>query len=253
MNNTNLLSLLNDITETTSFDIFIPTLQREVTFKPLTTKQQKGFFTCIKDNIIYNTRFVMLTHNIIKENCKEPEILNLLTVLDKEVILLALRKNALGSYIKTSGVNISIDSCLEYSKTITLPANEEIIYNNIKIELQPALMMDQYNMEEELRGTLKDEKLTLTAIASDIVLNSLCKIIKNMWVNKNGEFININYSEYNYKDRITLLENLPYSFLEKIQEYSTKITIVQNKLKEVAFDSATTVRVSIDTDFFLTG
>ena len=44
-------------------------------------------------------------------------------------------------------------------------------------------------MEEELRGTLRDEKLTLTAIASDIVLNSLCKIIKNMWVNKNGEFI----------------------------------------------------------------
>jgi len=69
-----IITQINTLSERNSFDIYIPSLKRNVKFKPLTSKQQKSLYSCVTDNIVYSTRFIIVTYNIIKENCYEQDV-----------------------------------------------------------------------------------------------------------------------------------------------------------------------------------
>jgi hypothetical protein len=255
MNNiTEAIAALSTLAEKNSFEVFIPSLKRSVRFKPLTTKQQKSFYNCLSDNVVYNTNLIIATYNIIKDNCLEPDIVQDLTTIDRLSILLALRKNTIGpelNIVKDGVVyNTNFDGCLETVLTIELPENTTVTHRNVKIELQVPRMTDQYGLEKEIREGKEVESATLSFIVENAILNEVCKIIKNVWVIDGENTTDLNYSSFSYKDRLALIENLPAETLLEVQKYIETLSKLTNKILTVPLGDSSTV-FSITVDFFL--
>ena len=226
-----------------SIEVFLPSFQRIVKFKPVSTKQYKDLYACIKDNILYNTKFVIVTYNIIKDNCLEPDILDQINIIDRAFILLALRKNILGTTVK----NIDFSSNLALASTIVLPEEVLLTIDNIKINTQIPTLKEVYEMEVELRGDLKEETVTINTLTENLIIGGCCKFIKNIQV----EDTNLNFKTFSYKERIRLVENLPASTLNSIQSFAEKVTNLQDSVTNVLNSDGTRFQFYINADFFL--
>jgi hypothetical protein len=253
-NITNTLSLLNTLTEKNSFEVLIPSLKRNVKFKPLTTKQQKLFYSCLTDNVLYGTKFIIATYLIIKDNCYEPEIIDTLTVIDRLAILLVIRKNTLGVKLNLIKDNVlhktSIESCLDAINNVQIPSNETIVIKNIKLELQTPLIADQYGVEKEVREPLINVPSTLNSAVQDAITGEVCKVIKNIWIIEEGTEIDVHYNTLTYENKIELIENLPAELLTEIQSYVDKINLEVAKLLTVPIDGDN-IMFNITVDFFM--
>jgi hypothetical protein len=243
------LASLNTLAEKNSIDVYLPTLQRSVKFKSVTAKQHKSLYTCVRDNVIYNTKFFILTHDIIKDNCLEPDVIKQLTIIDRVFVLLALRKGILGTTIKQKNADFS--NCIQAATSVTLPVNEAFVNSGVKIEVQVPTLEDAYNMEKELRGNLEPKTLTVDMLTQEVILNSLCKYIKNIWIVGESEDTDLNFSSFSYKDRITLIEQLPATVLTSMQSFAGKVTSIQDNATKALANDNTEVQFFINADFFL--
>jgi len=226
-----------------SIEVFLPSFQRVIKFKPVSTKQYKDLYACIKDNILYNTKFIIVTYNIIKDNCLEPDILDQINIIDRAFILLALRRNILGTTVK----NIDFNSNLALASTIVLPEEELLTVSNIKISTQIPTLKEVYEMEVELRGDLKEETVTIDALTENLIIGGCCKFIKKIQV----EDTDLNFKAFNYKERIKLVESLPAATLNSIQNFAEKVTSLQDNITNVLNSNGTRSQFYINTDFFL--
>jgi hypothetical protein len=252
---TNIISSLNSITEKSSFNVYIPSLKREVKFKPLSTKQQQSFYSCVVDIVPFYTRFIIATFNIISENCTEPAIIPQLNIFDRLVILLALRKNTLGSsiaIIKDKVQYVSdFDICFENAKTLDVPDSKSVDLGNIIVELQVPRVVDQYVLEKTLRENVDTSKMNPDTIISQSVLGETSKLIKSVKLVQESETIDVNYEQLNVKDRFTVLENLPAEIMIEVQQYAKLVSQTTDKLLTVNITEDKTAIFDITVDFFL--
>lgn len=72
-------------------EIYIPTLERTVKFSTLMAKHQDDIIQAALDNPILNVEFTQRVYKILKEICKEPHIIDSLSIFDKDAILIQMR------------------------------------------------------------------------------------------------------------------------------------------------------------------
>ena len=249
------LKALEEINEKSSFNIFIPSLKREVKFKPLTTKQQQSLYTCVKDNFVYSTRFVIVTSNIIIENCYEPDVLKDLTIIDRIVILLALRKSVLGSgiFIEKNGTTYEVhyDNCLELTTTLETPPDEIVSVGPLQVELQVLKLLDLFNQEKELRGSFVTEPAATDTILEQLLINETCKVIKSISIVTDNGLESLNYDQLTWKEKAVAVSNLPAEVMIGIQNYSKSISSILTELTTVYLSENQTTGFDITVDFFL--
>lgn len=248
------LAALNALSEKNSFEVFLPSLKREVKFKSLTAKQQKYFYECVKDNVVFNTKFVIATYNIIKENCFELDIVDRLTVVDRAFILLAYRKYTLGNelQIEKDGTifNTTIDNCLEQAKTIQLPQNKLVSIKNVQVELHVPTVLDQYGLEKELRESLADEAPEIDQLISSVILNEISKTVKEVWLIGGENALPVGFNLLKHSERLEVVENLPAEIMFEMQSFVGEVNAIMNKALTITTDSDS-VGFDITVDFFL--
>lgn len=244
------IAILNTLSEKNSFEVYIPSLGKNILFKPLTTGQQRLFYLCVSDNMLFNTKFVLTTFQIIEENCLEKVYIKKFTVLDRISILLALRKNALGSEMLVEKENVqytvNFESSFEYIKTAVLPENKTIEAKGIKLLLHTPLLIDQYGIEKELRENT-NKQTTVDELLKESILNEACKYVDEIIL----EDVEVDYKSLSYKDRITLIEKLPVEFMYEIQNYAESVVDIQNQILEVKIDQNNSIGFDLTVDFFL--
>jgi len=103
-------------------------------------------------------------------------------------------------------------------------------------------------MELELRSDLQNETITIDTLTEELIINSCCKFIKEIWVGDKQ----INFSSFNFKDRLTIVENLPAVVLNHLQDFAGKVTELQDNITAITDKDGNTQQFYIDTDFFLT-
>ena len=85
------LQNLKDYNETKlTKDIYVPSLETKLKFKPLTAKQQKLLIDSALDNPIINISFMRNALQIIKELCEESHLIENITVYDRDAILIQM-------------------------------------------------------------------------------------------------------------------------------------------------------------------
>ena len=89
----NALEVLDQISEVFKVDVWIPSTQSYLQFKEIDTKQQKEMLSSAMDNSVYNTTFINVFYDILKQNLleKDKTIIDNLTIHDKASIAIYLK------------------------------------------------------------------------------------------------------------------------------------------------------------------
>jgi len=224
----NIISLLQQLDTNSSFLIFIPSLNQEVKFKQLTTQQLKRLLRTVFDTQLYNTDFTLTFNAIIKENCLHPEInTSLFTVYDKIFIFLKTRIecispeytfNILEDSIDTTQKTVSINDILNQFQDKQITFNSEIFTNdNCSITCNLPTLDTENKLENELHKNINNisNPTDLRDIIGDTFVNEVTKFISSITLNNTP----INLLEYNFKDRIKIIEKLPVSLINKVIKY----------------------------------
>ena len=79
------LNALNTVSESFNVSVWVPSKQKEYSFKELEAKQQKNMLSSAMNSSVYNTSFVKNMYNVINSNFLDKEnknIINDFTIFD---------------------------------------------------------------------------------------------------------------------------------------------------------------------------
>jgi hypothetical protein len=266
-----ILKIVNRANETFVYEIFVPSLAKNVMFREINTAQQKRLLKAVIDSPVYNTEFIFTLREIIKENCVDSLIdIDALTLLDKLVIALMLRS-----------ISISNELDLEFK----IPKSDQKIVRRInvkdladkakEIKIEPTVIKDdtgtfeifcglptisdEFNLENQLRHNvesieIKNEKELRNTIG-EVFTNEIVKYIKqvNIKIKDKDEVYEFNLKDMAFKDRLTLMGKIPTKINNKVIEYINSIkgkfeTILL--FKEEIEGQIVEQRLKIDASFF---
>lgn len=233
------LQLLKDLDKNNSFEVYLPSLQKNTHFKQLNTEQLKKLLKTIIDSPIHNSEFITTFNNIIKENILDSSVnVDELNVFDKILIMIKTRIESISpeftfnltdeeeQQIKELKVNIleSYNNFIQNTPTY----NQEIIKNN-NCEITVALptIQTENKIEKELYKNVKLEITTpdeLRETIGETFINELTKYIVSLKID--NSIIDLN--QHNFKTRIKIVEQLPTICVNGVLKY------IENYKKQLA-------------------
>jgi hypothetical protein len=232
-----IINLIQGLDNESSFTLFIPSLQKDVRFKQLTTEQLKRILKTVVDSPVYNSEFIKTFNSIIKENCLDKDInINNLTSYDKILILFKVKIESISSdfnFVFTEE-EIQNNNLAERNKTVNIETHFQeflkknvnfepltIEYNNSYVVCNLPTIYTENKLELELHKNIKIEVTTpeeLRAIVGETFINEVTKFITAINVNETD----IDLMKLSFKNRISVVENLPTQIINKVVKYIEK-------------------------------
>lgn len=261
----NVLSLLKELDTSTGFDIYIPSLKKNLKFKQLNTQQLKRLLKTVIDSPVHNTEFTLTFNSIIKENCLEEINTDNLTSYDKLFIFVKTRIESVSSeYTFTftedeiNEFNLSIKELTinlneRYKETVnTLPVfeTENIVFENVQILASLPTLKTENKLEKELYKNINFEINTpeqLRTTLGNTFINELTKYINTLTINEEI----INFETLDFKTRIKIVEQLPTFLINKVLKYIEKYKKQTSLLTSFLVpDTLLEKEIPVDTTFF---
>lgn len=240
-----------------AFAVYIPSLKREVKFTPITVSQQKRIYECASDNLVFQTKFVITTYEIIKENCLEPDLVDGFNLFDKINVLISLRINMFNSTDIVIDKNIkgSVTEVQNKIKTAEYSQlDEEINTPYFVFQMQIPKLLDCYKIEYELRKDVQTSE-DYVKVFSDAYISELIKIVKEIQYRTelDGPLVAANYSSKPALEKIQILGSLPADTIANIREYLLKYYKFYSDILTLTLDENTNLKTTLDirADFFM--
>lgn len=238
----NVLTSLEGLNKT--FDIFVPSLNRKIKFKGLTTKQQKEAVKTALDKAFSGISFSNLTNTIINENSTEKVEFN---ILDRNYILVVLRALSLSStVISEEG---TLDISFVANNNFTIPENlknRELEDSNLKINVTlPSLAQDSFINQETKKklSPLADNDNLPSEAVGEMYVNELVKYINKIVINDGTKPVEVEFNQLTFSQRVKLVENLPLSantklvnFINEVKQFEKKYFVQNDKEVEIDID-----------------
>jgi len=241
-NYNDILSVLDTINKEVSISVYVPSLQREVKFKSISTGQQKNILKAAVDNPVFQTRFTIAYFNLLQENCLEKDIIPLLTTIDSAAIAIQLRVATSGVDYTTTQNNrrlkVNLQNIVDRLKAKSyILAADTVTDSQFTVSVGTPLFVDQYNLEKQLREkTINDQQVLnaqLTDTLGDAFVGEVSKFIKSITVNYNNQEQQLDYTTLPFTKRLAILEKLPSSVVKGIMKYMESYVILQKDLLTV--------------------
>jgi hypothetical protein len=205
LNINDVLNLINAANKSLEHDVFIPSLNKEIHLKPLTSNHTKNIAKSAIEGPFEENQFTLMIYNILKD-IVDPQIsLNQLNVYDKTVLLLELRNKNIKNFIevpvvsekeyadadgktgrKNQTVKINIQTLLNKIKKWKVSFEDHIIEaDGYNLVLNYPSVEEEYQFANNLYKTRianineKDEK-ALRALFNPMYVNTLSSYIKQI-------------------------------------------------------------------------
>jgi len=271
----NVLGLMDRVNESFNYEVWVPSLNKNVMFRELTTSQQKRLIKSIIDSPIYNTEFIYTLRQILKENCSDEKInVDDLTILDKMIIAIKIRSTSISDQVEiefdeSNKRAFSLEKILKAAKKdLKIPGPKTISDDRGVYTLQCSMptIGTEYNLEKELRSNQEVEDINTSEDLRNTIgttfINELVKyinIISIKSVDGEGkeEITDINLNDVNFKNRITLVEKLPEKLTSKLIDYINdikkeldKIVLIKTTITKEGKEEEVEERLTIDGSFF---
>jgi hypothetical protein len=231
----NALEVLDQISEVFKVDVWIPSTQSYLQFKEIDTKQQKEMLSSAIDNSVYNTTFINVFYDILKQNLleKDKTIIDNLTIHDKASIAIYL-KNQISKELNVifddkNGISkkINLNDIVEKFKNYKTPKNELIKVTNknvsLAVEVSLPLILVEIEHDKLMSKNYKKANQVKTNedvknIISDAFVVETSKYIKKIWINDNEVELNVQKLE----QKIKIIEKLPSVLIQKVLDQISK-------------------------------
>ena len=249
MSNDAVLQKILDL-QSKNIDIFVPSINKNVMFKPLNIRQQKEIIKSSLDKNIPGISFNTVINEIISENSQEKiEFL----VLDRLNIAFNLRKNIFGDKINVSRseeskIFTSIDEKLSKIKLQVSDSlkQKEINIDGLKILLKTPTLNTDNKVNKDAQKNLShllEKDNAVKDLVSELFVYELIKFIDTIEIDSQILLV----KELSISQQIKTLESLPanvnkeiMNFVESIRDYEKQYQVfkVENKEYNVTIDAS---------------
>ena len=228
------LTKLDKLNENT-IDVFVPSLKKKVSTKPLNLKQQKDLISSVLDGLKGTLDFSRTLNKIIIQNSG----INDLKIYDKIPFIVTMRKNALGNKTGTA----DLDKVIENFKKVPFKLKDEglVKFDNLKLTLKVPTLREENSILTKCEQDISTEQDQLKDGVGKLYIYELLKYIQSVQVDDDI----IDLSDVKISERVKLVEKLPLSvytevssFIEGINKYNSDLLTVDEE------------EISIDVEFF---
>lgn len=224
------------------FEIFVPSLNKKVKFKGLTTKQQKEAVKAALDKSLAGLTFSNLANSIIIDNSVEK---NNFLLVDRSYILVALRALSLSNALSSEDGSVDIS----FITDVNIPVPQElksveIVDNSTKILCSiPTLTKDTFvnnETKKKIQPLPENDDLPREAVG-EMFVNELIKYIDKIIVNDGNQPVEVSFNDISFAQRVQITEKLPLTINSKIVNYINDVKLFEKKYfsnngKEVSID-----------------
>lgn len=213
-----------------TFEVFVPSLNKKVAFKGLTTKQQKEAVKTALDKNVTGLTFSILINKIISENSveKNPYILT-----DRSYIITSLRIQSLSPIIQREEGPLDLSYIL--NNNFPIPAElkqRELVDDNVKINVSiPSLEKDSFvnNETKKKLAPLPDDDEFAKESVGEIYVNELIKYIDKITVSGANAPTILTLNELTFEQKVQVVEKLPLKLNTKLVEYINELKVFEKK------------------------
>jgi hypothetical protein len=215
---------------------------KKIDSESLTFKQQKDIISTITDGIVGPLKFQKNLNDIIIENTNNKD----LKIIDKLLIVIQLRIDSMGSFIKISNKQYDVlNGVVEQLKKIKHTLSKKIT-GGIEIDLEvPTLTAENQVISTCVDVLKKEADKDVGKSLSEIYTYELVKYIKSLTVGEDT----VQFSEISVRDRIKIVNNLPLSINKQIIEFIQDIKQKEVEVLKVEIDGEVH-QIDIDVAFF---
>lgn len=237
------LNTLKDINDANTVKVKIPSTGKNAEFKLPSVSQQKDLIRTAFEGIDGVISRTVAVNKIITDNAVEDgEFL----IIDKPAILIALRKESIGSTIKVDDVEYDLNNVTPVKKS-DVALTKTVEHDGITVDLKvPTLTIDSEVTEKLIKEFAKftsaEEKVKSSI--DTVVVYETVKYIDKVAVGEDS----ITFDDISVYERKDIINNLPLALNNKIIDYIGDIKTVTDKAMTVAEE----VVVEIDASFLST-
>jgi len=268
----NVLKLMDRANEVFSYEIWVPSLGKEIMFREINTSQQKRLIKSVIDSPIYNTEFIFTLRKIIKENCVDPEVdIDQLTLLDKISIAISMRINSIGDIVEMEFESddgpvprgISLKNIQKQIKKLKPLKTAKIVDDKGVYTLDCSIpsILTEHSLEQEFRSNHEIDDINTSEELRDTIgvafINELIKYVNVLTIKTEENETVINLNDVDFSTRIKLIEKLPerltsklIDYIEKIKKELDKVILIKVEIDKEGKKQMLEERLSIDGGFF---
>lgn len=218
----NILNKLKEINNANLVSVYVPSAKKELSFRPLSVKQQKDLIKSGLDGIISGITISNVINDIILENSVEKHEF---VITDKFPVILSLRRQSFGNIfvIKEEDKEVTYDLDEILKKKLKFTYDDKVI---IKMEGTDIMAyLDLVSLSDDIKINIaqiekfkksKDEQLSDTV--GSLFIYEIVKFVTKIQI-KDEE---LDLTTLSIKDRINVIESIPATLNNRILEYIQK-------------------------------
>tara|TARA_R110002126_G_scaffold122632_7_gene264432 strand:- start:944 stop:1810 length:867 start_codon:yes stop_codon:yes gene_type:complete len=251
------LGIMDRVNEVFSYEVWVPSLKKNVMFREINTNQQKRLIKAIIDSPVYNTEFIFALRKVISENCVDSKIdVDNLTILDKLLISMKMRSVCVGDVIeleiptgdgdKSVKRGISLEKLIgDIRKTVNLPDVETYTDDRGIYQLECGIptILNEYNLETEMRTTSESRDINnydeLRQSVGDVFIGEIAKYVRGLSITEGDKTTKIDLNALSFRNRIALIEKIPERITKDVIKYIEKTKLELDKVTLVKVDIGT--------------
>jgi hypothetical protein len=251
------LGIMDRVNEVFSYEVWVPSLKKNVMFREINTNQQKRLIKAIIDSPVYNTEFIFALRKVISENCVDSKIdVDSLTILDKLLISMKMRSVCVGDVIeleiptgdgdKSVKRGISLEKLIgDIRKTVNLPDVETYTDDRGIYQLECGIptILNEYNLETEMRTTSESRDINnydeLRQSVGDVFIGEIAKYVRGISITEGDKTTKIDLNALSFRNRIALIEKIPERITKDVIKYIEKTKLELDKVTLVKVDIGT--------------
>lgn len=248
-----ILSKLKEISSSESIKIHLLSKGSEVSFKPITAKQQKDLIEAAASGPKAAFLYPKIVNSIILENSEEKNVL----VSDRPLVLIELKINSFGSIhkVEKDGKTYEIDLQKLVDdfnpSSVKIEPSASFTHGPITINCSvPALSYENTIIDGFLKsyGADFENEAKLQKIISDVYILEIVKYIDSIHINDTEKVV-IDLKQLNVSQKIKAVESITANLIQKAIEFVSKSKEIENKLTTQKIGEET-VDINLDTTFF---
>jgi hypothetical protein len=248
LNISDIISLVKETNKDFEMDIYVPSLNKDVHFKPMNASHLKAIIKTSVEGIFANNYFNQSVFAIIKD-IRDPSIpLSKITTLDKIFILLQLRKKNVKNSInidfkkddKVVSEEVDLDELLNKIKKEKLSFDDKF-YKNGAYEItlgfpsiEQEYLFDTYFQQSRIKKIDENDRSALKELFAPLFISEISQYIKSIKI-KDQELSLLSLS---IADRTAIVESLSGTVISGIIEtidksFGKQITKIITLEKEI--------------------
>jgi hypothetical protein len=223
------INALNSAAETFKIDVWVPSKEKYISFKQIDAKQQKNLLSAAIDNSVYNTDFISVFYNILKDNIlnEDKSIVDSFTFADRSFIAIALRSQISEElsvkFTDDKTEKIKISELLSAFNNYKNPEKETLTIKNENVTISTDICLpsfinelqyeEQFSKEYKKIENLNSTK-DLQTLVSEAFISETSKYITSLTINDNI----FDFSTLTFNQKIKIVEKLSSGLIQKILE-----------------------------------